>query len=413
MDVRTPVGERWHKEIEKELHAARAVVVLWSARSRDSDFVLEEAEYGRRNEILFPAFIERVEFPYGFGRIQTAELVGWAGDADHPGLAELLQSLKEHLNSREPTPEPGVPQAEPVVTSNPVQPVPARNRNDLQVVPADLNYAVVVAIVTATVGTIQQIQEMSVIGVPLAVAFTGAIYGLVYRNLDGDIATARNSALVCAIVFGFFLFVSVQRGHMLFLALNVIAVVCLSYAFVRLTGLKSVSRHIGNSGPPLAVPSTIGSPAKAVEIFISSRRDDSSDVTGRVYDRLLQEFGRSKVFKDVDSIPAGADFQANTSDTLTRCNACLVVIGARWLHVCDEHGQPRIKDPSDHVRLEIETALQRGIRVIPVLVQGAPMPSRGSLPSSLQGLVLRNALPVRPDPDFHRDMDRLCAAIKA
>ena len=52
-DVEHPSGRRWHKEIERELHAARAVVVLWSAVSRDSDFVLEEAEYGKRKDILF------------------------------------------------------------------------------------------------------------------------------------------------------------------------------------------------------------------------------------------------------------------------------------------------------------------------------------------------------------------------
>ena len=128
MDVQTHVGRRWHKEIEKELHAARAVVVLWSGTSRESDFVLEEAEYGKRKEILFPAFIERVDFPYGFGRIQTADLIGWAGDADHRGLAGLLESLKEHLNSREGAPEPGdVPHANAVVTSKPVQPTPARD----------------------------------------------------------------------------------------------------------------------------------------------------------------------------------------------------------------------------------------------------------------------------------------------
>jgi hypothetical protein len=63
MDVRTPVGERWDKKIEKELHAARAVVVLWSARSRESDFVLEEAEYGRRKEILSPRSSSRWNFP--------------------------------------------------------------------------------------------------------------------------------------------------------------------------------------------------------------------------------------------------------------------------------------------------------------------------------------------------------------
>lgn len=97
MDVQTHVGRRWHREIEKELHAARAVVVLWSARSRDSDFVLEEAEYGKDKEILFPAFIERVAFPYGFRRIQTADLIGWAGESEHPGLVQLLESLRLHL----------------------------------------------------------------------------------------------------------------------------------------------------------------------------------------------------------------------------------------------------------------------------------------------------------------------------
>jgi len=88
MDVQTPVGERWHKKIEKELLAAKAVVALWSATSRESDFVLEEADYGKRKEILFPAFIERVDYPYGFRRIQTADLIGWTGDTEHPGLAQ-------------------------------------------------------------------------------------------------------------------------------------------------------------------------------------------------------------------------------------------------------------------------------------------------------------------------------------
>ncbi|MGH8497367.1 MAG: toll/interleukin-1 receptor domain-containing protein [Methylococcales bacterium] len=62
-DVQTLVGRRWHKEIEKELHAARSVVVLWSEHSRESDYVLEEAEYGERKDILFPAFIKRASSP--------------------------------------------------------------------------------------------------------------------------------------------------------------------------------------------------------------------------------------------------------------------------------------------------------------------------------------------------------------
>ncbi|MDR4515913.1 MAG: SUMF1/EgtB/PvdO family nonheme iron enzyme [Nitrosomonas sp.] len=102
IDRNTHVGRRWHKEIERELHAARAVVVLWSVTSRDSDYVLEEAEYGKRKDILFPAFIENVEFPYGFGRIQTADLVGWENGQDHDGLVQLLIPLRLHLNNSAP-----------------------------------------------------------------------------------------------------------------------------------------------------------------------------------------------------------------------------------------------------------------------------------------------------------------------
>lgn len=92
------VGRRWHREIERELHSAKAVVVLWSATSRDSDYVLDEADYGKRKDILFPAFIERVECPYGFGRLQTADLIGWDNGGDHVGLMQLLITLRVHLN---------------------------------------------------------------------------------------------------------------------------------------------------------------------------------------------------------------------------------------------------------------------------------------------------------------------------
>ena len=97
LDVQTRIGTRWHQVIQAKLQEARAVVALWSAKSRDSDFVLEEAEFGRRHNILFPAFIEPVEFPYGFSRIQTGNMIGWKGKPDHPGLVRLLDALREHL----------------------------------------------------------------------------------------------------------------------------------------------------------------------------------------------------------------------------------------------------------------------------------------------------------------------------
>jgi len=104
IDVQTRVGERWDKAIQREMHAARAFVALWSERSIESDYVLEEAEYGKRKGILVPAFIERVDFPYGFSRIQTADLVGWAGEPDHPGLAQILDALRQQLGGVEASP---------------------------------------------------------------------------------------------------------------------------------------------------------------------------------------------------------------------------------------------------------------------------------------------------------------------
>ena len=104
IDVQTRVGERWDKAIQREMHAAQAFVALWSERSIESDYVLEEAEYGKRKGILVPAFIERVDFPYGFNRIQTADLVGWAGEPDHPGLAQILDALRQQLGGIEASP---------------------------------------------------------------------------------------------------------------------------------------------------------------------------------------------------------------------------------------------------------------------------------------------------------------------
>lgn len=117
IDRQTLVGRKWHKEIERELHAARAVVVLWSGTSRDSDFVLEEAEYAKRKNILFPAFIERVECPYGFGRIQTADLVEWNHQMEHVGFAQLLESLRVHLS------DAIVPSPDSKEPAKPVQPI--------------------------------------------------------------------------------------------------------------------------------------------------------------------------------------------------------------------------------------------------------------------------------------------------
>ena len=145
-------------------------------------------------------------------------------------------------------------------------------------------------------------------------------------------------------------------------------------------------------------------------IFITYRREDSIDVTGRIYDRLCQHFGRQNVFKDVDSIPLGVDFRKHLGDSVGQCSVLLTIIGREWL--TGERGQRRLDDVRDFVRIEMEAALKRDIPVVPVLVQGSTMPNLDDLPEVLQSLVYRNGIPVRPDPDFHQDMDRLIKGIE-
>ena len=149
------------------------------------------------------------------------------------------------------------------------------------------------------------------------------------------------------------------------------------------------------------------------KIFISYRRSDSADVMGRIVDRLELDFGEEKIFKDVDDIEAGVDFRQSIANAVQACDVVLAIIGDKWLEVRDgESGQRRIDKPNDFVRVELETALKRDIRVIPVLVRGTVMPSADQLPESLKALAFRNAIKVRPDPDFSTDIDRLSAALQ-
>jgi hypothetical protein len=172
---------------------------------------------------------------------------------------------------------------------------------------------------------------------------------------------------------------------------------------------ETPSRPHPGPSPSQSIPPAPRAPRT---IFISYRRQDSSDVTGRIYDRLVQQFGKEAIFKDVDSIPLGVDFRGILDKAVGQCNLLLAVIGRQWLSSQNESGARRLDDPRDFVRIEIEAALRRDIPVIPLLVQGTGAPGENDLPPSLQALVYRNAIPIRPDPDFHHDVDRLIKGIE-
>jgi hypothetical protein len=147
-------------------------------------------------------------------------------------------------------------------------------------------------------------------------------------------------------------------------------------------------------------------------VFICYRRDDSAAIAGRIRDRLAKEFGDSRVFMDVDTIPLGSDFPKVLSDEVNKCKVLLVVIGKHWLEARDADGNRRLDSENDFVRIEIATALQRGIPVIPILVDGAKIPQADELPEDLKGLATRNGLDVRHG-SFHVDMNRLIDELKA
>ncbi|MDJ0704727.1 MAG: toll/interleukin-1 receptor domain-containing protein [Leptolyngbyaceae cyanobacterium MO_188.B28] len=148
-------------------------------------------------------------------------------------------------------------------------------------------------------------------------------------------------------------------------------------------------------------------------IFISYRRSDSIGDTGRIYDYLEGHFGRDRVFKDVDSIPLGVTYREYLEQEVGRCQVLVAVIGPTWLTVSGEDGHRRLDSPTDFVRLEIESALKLRIPVIPLLVNGATMPSSVELPEALRTLPDWQASVIRHDPDFRRDVNKLIQGIES
>ncbi len=149
------------------------------------------------------------------------------------------------------------------------------------------------------------------------------------------------------------------------------------------------------------------------KIFISYRRDDSSDISGRIHDRLRTQFPQSKIFIDVNTIPPGVDYIDALESEVSTCDMLLAIIGPKWLSAEGlEKGSRRLDDPTDLVRIEIIAALSRAIRVIPVLVGSAQIPTSAQLPEALKSLARRNAITVSHST-FDSDMARLTASFGA
>jgi hypothetical protein len=151
-------------------------------------------------------------------------------------------------------------------------------------------------------------------------------------------------------------------------------------------------------------------PRRSSNIFINYRREDSAGHAGRLFDRLSGRFPE-RVFMDIDTIEPGIDFVDTIEQAVGCCEVLIVVIGREWLHLADESGHRRLDNSSDFVRLEIAAALERNIRIIPVLVEDAAMPRPEDLPPDLLKLTRRNAIGLS-DVRWAFDVDRLIQAIE-
>jgi hypothetical protein len=153
------------------------------------------------------------------------------------------------------------------------------------------------------------------------------------------------------------------------------------------------------------------------KVFISYRRHDSRYQARMIYDAFQRALPREHLFMDIDSIPPGADFVKILKPEVGECEIMLALIGPGWIDATDpKTGRRRLDNQYDFVRIEIREALKRGIPVVPVLLDDAPMPDADNLPDDLKKLVRRQAEFVQFrtfDEDVARLMRRLAVASAA
>jgi hypothetical protein len=155
-------------------------------------------------------------------------------------------------------------------------------------------------------------------------------------------------------------------------------------------------------------PASVDSPRGARhQVVLSYRRNDSRDITGRIYDRLVHDIGKESVFRDIDSIPLAIAYPQRLEQAIRDASIVFVIIGPNWVSAANDDGSLRLFDPADYVRREVELALQFGVPIAPLTIAGARKPRADELPDSIKPLATRQGLSIRPDPDFHRDMDDL------
>jgi len=139
-------------------------------------------------------------------------------------------------------------------------------------------------------------------------------------------------------------------------------------------------------------------------IFISYRRNDSDADAGRLFDGLASRFGKDALFKDVDHVPLGANVAVAIADAIERSGVLVAVVGPNWV-------TDRLRSERDWVRVEIETALELGVPILPVRVRRAQMPQPSEVPASIVDFCGLNAAEVEHQ-SWRRDIEPVVSAVE-
>jgi hypothetical protein len=151
-------------------------------------------------------------------------------------------------------------------------------------------------------------------------------------------------------------------------------------------------------------------------IFLSYRREDSAPYARLLQSEFRERFPDARVFMDLDSIEPGLDFAEVIGEAVASCAVLVALIGRQWATLTDEEGHLRLDDPDDFVRFEVQAALERGVRIIPVLVDGARPLRQQQLPAELRKLARLNALELsygRYEYDANRLLDLIQRVLTA
>lgn len=161
----------------------------------------------------------------------------------------------------------------------------------------------------------------------------------------------------------------------------------------------------GPAQPVTAVGASHTRRSNEPSVFLSYRRRENAHLVGRLSERLVAALGEANVFRDTESIPGAADFVTVIKHRVRTSDVVLAVIGPAWREAPPQGDK-------DYVHLELRLALELGIPVIPVIIDGATPPASTELPEALTGLTARNAMRIDADQHFRDDTDRLIRAVR-